>query len=118
MKDDDGYGRLCEYRVFSERDDEPLQPNAGRRLLHVRMVWYHGSAIDHPTYYDVMGIEPFPTKAEGKDVSELILNLERMLGAVNKPVLILAEWEFYLEQQAMKKAKQENQAGPENDEEY
>jgi hypothetical protein len=86
-----GYGRHYEYRVFSMRNDCPDE-NTGRRVLFTRMVWYNHGAVDYPTREEIFSIDGEEREPEGATIEELTLKLERRLLALNKPVLIFAEW--------------------------
>ena len=92
------YGKNHEYRVFSELDNEPDSENSGRRLLHIRMVWWRSrhwggiGPVDYPTVDDVFAVGHETAKPNGHSIEELLLDLGRMQKAVDKPALIFAEW--------------------------
>jgi hypothetical protein len=97
VSDDDGYGRAWEYRVFSQLDTEPDAPNSGGRYLTIRIVWPsfaggHRCLPLYPTPDDVAVIDHKPHTPSGASSEELMLDIERMIKACDKPALILAEW--------------------------
>jgi hypothetical protein len=103
---DDDYGKSWDYRVFSEIDSEPDTPNSGRRRLHIRMVWYRGGrSISRPVPGDIFAIDHERSFPEGETAEALMLDLERMSAAVDRPVLYLAEWRQCLTRSG--KAKQD-----------
>lgn len=93
MSDDDGYGRAWEYRVFSQLDTEPDAVNSGGRYLTIRRVLAVRRPLpDHPVPDEIAGIDQKPYTPEGASIAELLLDLERMIKACDRPALILAEW--------------------------
>jgi hypothetical protein len=90
-RDDDGYGRHWEYRVFSSMWMEPDVPESGRRHLTVHGVDYQvGALSDHPLPDDVIYIEAKPASPNGVEMEAALLDAERIMHAFNKPALIKA----------------------------
>lgn len=91
MANDDGYGRRWEYRVFSELNECPERSND--RILHIRSVWFRRRPVDYPLPdEDILAIDLEEAQPNGETMEELLLDLERMQRACDKPSLILAEW--------------------------
>jgi hypothetical protein len=99
-RDDDGYGRYWDYRVFSTLETEPDSPYAGRRRLEIHVVQYTGRPKLYPQRDDICAIHHEEQTPGGNTIEELQLDLHRMLEAADKPALILAEWIGYLDQPA------------------
>jgi hypothetical protein len=91
------YGTNWEYRVVSQLDTEPDGTNSGKRILTIRRVWprerYPGSLPDYPVPDDIAMIGHENVRPGGNSKEELRTELMRMERALDKPALILAEWE-------------------------
>jgi hypothetical protein len=99
MTEDDGYGKTWTYRVFSQLWDEPDVPESGRRYLSILKVWprdRRGYLPDYPTPDDIAVIDSEDVSLGGHSIEQILLQIERINQALNKPALILAEWRHLL----------------------
>lgn len=105
-RDDDGYGRYWDYRVFSSMWTEPDVWESGKRFLTVHRVDYvshiRGRALlgthDYPIAPDdLIHIEAEPASPEGCGMEAALLDAERIMRAFDKPALIKAEWQGHFD---------------------
>lgn len=98
MAEDDKYGKLWDYRVFSQQWTCPDDWNVGQRYLTVHHVTYlppgkmFGTMI-YPLPDDLIYIEAEPASPDGVGLEEAVLDGERIMEAFDKPVLIKAEFQ-------------------------
>lgn len=95
MSDDD-YGETWEYRVLSWINTNPDEM-PGRRILSICRVYYKTRPVlwPNPADGDVVAIDP-DEGLTGYTTEELMLALDRLRLALDKPALIKAEWEHLL----------------------
>lgn len=92
----DDYGKHWDYRVLSWINTNPDEM-PGRRVLSICRVWYNWRPVEwpNPADGDIAAIDP-DEGLVGYTAEELMLALERMRSALDKPALIKAEWEHLL----------------------
>lgn len=112
---DDGYGKVWEYRVFSEMWTEPDVPESGKRHLTVHSVCYNVplsflGTRDYPLHDDVIYIEAEPASPEGVGLEATLQDAERIMKAFDRPVMIRAEWQKFFDHSEEQNRLSEQQA--------